>query len=87
MIYMKIYKYKLELKDFQQIPLSYTHKILDVQIQDGSICLWAAIKPGWATSHFPVHIIGTGQELPDRNLQYCGTVQLDGFVWHIFIEY
>lgn len=86
---MKIFKYKLELKPEQTLELPYNHRVLSTQVQGEAICIWVMTSSidlledcGTLTRSFV--IVGTGQDLPIGELKFLNTVQLDGFVWHIF---
>ncbi len=64
-------------------------EILDVQVQDGHITLWALVDiDGGNLTHPPrmFHVIGTGVPFvwdTEVHMQYFGTVQMGGEVWHI----
>ena len=85
----KIYKYTLEITDFQSLALPFNAEILSVQAQNNSICLWAKFKDESETEERYFRIIGTGHEFEEKNpsvenLNFISTVQLNGLVWHIF---
>ena len=67
-----IYKYKLEITDYQKIYLPIGSKILSVANQRESLCLWALVDPdGNFGEHLHhIEIIGTGNPIP--------------IVWHVF---
>lgn len=84
-----IHKVKLEAARVreQTIPLPINARILDIQCQLGDVCLWYAFNPA------EVHLrrmqfttIGTGREYPETVGDYIGTVQDNGYVWHIFVR-
>ncbi len=82
-----IYKYTLDLVDSQVIPMPIGARILNIQVQNGRICLWAIVEIGSRIERRTFVIQGTGNKLckavEDRGY-YMGTVQNNGFVWHIF---
>ena len=86
----KIYKYPLELVDFQTVELPVGAKVLYTEVQNEQICLWALINPESPKIDRNVRIFGTGHDVPDTitERQYYGTVLMQNgqFVWHIFIE-
>jgi hypothetical protein len=84
-----IWKFPLEVTDYQEIKLPVGAKILCVQPQNGKPCLWALVDPNADT--YPVTIVmhGTGHEIHGRhNLDYLGTFQLyaGSLVFHTFQE-
>jgi len=87
-----IYKYELEITDLQEISIPDKAKILTVQLQHGTPCLWCLVNPEMHLR--PYHIVTkvTGRDIEDGfNGEYVGTYQLkcklaDGdFVGHVFI--
>ena len=88
---MKIYKYRLELTDRQTISLPVRAELLDVQIQNGQLCLWAMVEPDAPKTSCEIEIIGTGHEMDHFNEEdlvrhHLATIQTQGgaFVWHVF---
>ena len=61
-------------------------KVLSVQYQGTSLCVWAAVRTGFEVGWRKFSVFGTGQEVPDRYLgwEHVGTVQQGSYVWHIF---
>lgn len=57
---------------------------LTVQMQDGRPCLWMRVPTDvYDYQAHRFYWVGTGQECPFPSA-YVGTVQLDGYVWHLF---
>ena len=88
----KIYKYELEVTDEQIIYMPQNRQILSVSVQNGKICVWAIVDILRVLKPTTFHIYGTGNTMPeiDWNMEdriFYGTVQLNGFVWHIFENY
>ena len=84
----RIFKYNLEVTDFQQFDLPLGAVPLTVQRQDGGICIWAEVDDTEQLSNMlSVWIVGTGNHIPRMPItaRYFGTVQLDGLTWHIYI--
>jgi hypothetical protein len=86
----KIYKYKLETTDVQQIEMPQGAQVLCVQTQDEIPCIWAIVDPNAALKSRTFEIYGTGHdfpknEWPDRR-RYVGTYQLrkGALVFHCF---
>lgn len=82
---MRIYKYFLSLGRRQTLYMPPGAVILTVQLQDQIPTLWAIVNPDEASSEARTFCIyGTGADLPEKAERYIGTVQLNGFVWHVF---
>lgn len=86
-----IYKYPLEIKDgAQTIEFPSAVHLVSVQVQHGQIVMWGVVEddpPEGKDKAFvgEFFVIGTGQPFPtEKVLTHLGTVQLNGFVWHIF---
>lgn len=79
-----IYKYSLDERNSFHLPVDF--KILSVQIQNGSVCVWALVDTEAPTKTVLFPVYGTGHKLPDDPGVYIGTVQDDNFVWHIFMK-
>lgn len=60
----KIFKYELEVKDFQVLKLPRHSELLTVQMQGSHICLWAIVNTdeGIPQSGYQICIVGTGNE-------------------------
>jgi hypothetical protein len=81
-----IFKYPLTLTDHQLIELPKNSECLTVQMQKDVPCLWAVVDRSQPNEVRTIHLVGTGQRMPDGILFYLGTVQDHGFVWHFFLE-
>lgn len=81
-----IYKYKLGFSSQSVVMMPKDSKILDIQIQDNIICLWAIVDPKKELKGRVFQIYGTGHELISglKNKKYITTVQCGSYVWHIF---
>ena len=84
----KIYKYPLDATSVEQtIQMPYDAEILDVQIQNGNLFLWAVVDPDKDNLMRKFCIFGTGWTLPYRfsnRFKHLKTVQDGAFVWHVF---
>ena len=84
----RIYKYKLtSTAEEQRLQLPFDAVILDVQIQNGRLCLWAVVDPDKDNLSRCFRVFGTGWDLPYRfttRYKHLKTVQDGGFVWHVF---
>lgn len=84
-----IWKYKLLLNGSQFIEIPIGAKILDVQIQNYEVCLWALVNPKLEKEKRCFEIFGTGHDICSdmgTSREYVGTFQLrDGaLVFHLF---
>jgi hypothetical protein len=85
---MKIYKYPIEIVDFQKVTLPLNAKILTAQMQGRTLCLWAQVEErNTSTEERSIEVFGTGHPMSQTlNRKYINSVQMaDGaFVWHVF---
>ena len=60
---------------------------LTVQLQDGEPVFWAMVDTPAKLTHMAVTVVFTGHPMPESDDQwtYIGTVQLDGYVRHVFV--
>lgn len=80
-----IFKYSLDVGD-TTLDMPQNAEVLSVQIQYGSITLWAYVVEGLVTEKRKFSVFGTGHHLPDdvETENFVGTVQESSFVWHVF---
>lgn len=86
-----VWKYPLAVTDVQDVPLHDSARILSVQMQGHTLCLWALVNPSLAHNgqSRKVRVVGTGHVEDDMlalAFDFVGTVQDVPFVWHIFAE-
>jgi len=84
---MKVFKYPLELADKIVLKMPENAQMLCVQVQYGSVCLWAAVDPEAPDEKRTIYVRGTGHELGMAAVsKYIGTFQLTGgaLVFHVF---
>jgi hypothetical protein len=92
-----IYRYPLEVTDFQTLRIPSAHTILSVapgraQHREYQLDLWAKVSASDHNSTVAVYILGTGHPFPtyktsgaDLDIGFVGTcVMDDGLVWHVF---
>lgn len=79
-----IHKYILDIQALQTIKMPEDPHILDIQVQDEDIVMWAKVdtEDKYVTHTFAIY--GTGNPMPEYPGLYLATVQLDGFAWHIY---
>ena len=84
---MRIYKYPMVITDKQTILMPKDAVILDIQIQDQQLVLWAIVNPGNEIEIRHFNIYGTGHEIDSEvSKQYIGTYKLfnGDLVFHVF---
>ena len=82
-----IYKYPLQITDFQTVKVPAGASPLTAQMQGDQLCLWAMIDTDVKeTVDAVVKIFGTGNPVElDGEWGYMGSVQQSIFVWHVFV--
>ena len=84
---MRIWKYPLEVADGQNLSLPTGAKILTVQMQGGTPCLWALVDEDMPTTETrAIAIYGTGNPMPTEPGAYIATFRLHGssLLFHAF---
>lgn len=82
-----IYKYLLQMLDYQKISMPSEAIILHVGEQDGDIMVWAMVETDNPIESRHFKIYGTGHIIEENARRYIGTVTMrNSFVWHIFEE-
>ncbi len=79
-----IHKFQLEITDHQELYINHGSVILDAQMQNDKLCLWAIVDNSAPKVSKFFRIYGTGGQDIDQEGAYVATVQEDGFVWHLF---
>lgn len=85
-----IWKYEITPSDFQEIIMPVGAKILDVQTQGDTPCIWALVNPNYTDTEVRIfEVFATGVPIKyDMGVQreYIGTFQLmgGGLVFHLF---
>jgi len=84
---MRIHKYPLTTEE-NTVPLTNCDKVLCVQMQRGTLTLWAQINEDPAlnvTKRARTFVIfPTGDTTKKGSFEYVGTVQDGIFVWHVY---
>lgn len=84
---MRIWKYKLEITDIQEIETPAGGEILTAQLQGDELQLWVMVNENsmYKTTR-KIAIYGTGNPVPEPYGKYISTFQLhDGaLVFHVF---
>jgi hypothetical protein len=84
-----IYKYPVPFHIGHAIPLELSRgaKILSVQIQGDTLCLWAMVDPSLPTETETIRIIPTGEPIDPTlavMIDHLATIQIGPYVWHVF---
>ena len=84
---MKIFKYVIPFARSQFVTMPIGAQVLSTGAQNGDIVVWAKVNPDAQTTARHFLIYGTGWEFDNLDrYRYLGTVQIEGFVLHIFME-
>ena len=87
---MKIYKYELDITDYQNIDVGGAMPtILSVKEQDGKLMMWVQLEEDYpGTFNLDIDIIGTGNPYEPRlQSEFVDTVIMtSGMEWHIFAK-
>jgi len=83
-----IWKYELKIEGLQNIIMPIGAKILSVQIQNETPCLWALVNPEEKdTDARNIETFGTGHTVcydSGVTRDFIGTYQTRGLVFHVF---
>jgi hypothetical protein len=86
---MRVYKFPIPVEDSGRIEMPKGAKILKIQVQHGTPCMWALVDSKAPKEMREFRIVGTGQHIelsPYLELTYIGTFQVNGghLVFHVF---
>ena len=83
-----IWKYQLEVEDFQSIEMPKDSQILTLKVQNGIPCLWVLCIPMNEKEKKDIVMYGTGHDIAtaDEPLSYIGTYQIQNgdLIFHVF---
>lgn len=83
----RIYKYKLESQDVQDIKLPLGAKILSVGMQGEEATMWALVDPEAPTEFTKIYIVGTGQPADHvEGLTFVGHLRMGSFEFFVFAD-
>ena len=86
---LTIWKYELR-PDGATVGIPEGFKVLDVQVQHKTVCVWALVDPEAEQVSTTFRVYGTGHDLPPEvaAMEYVGTFQLHGgsLVFHVFMS-
>ena len=82
-----IWKFSLDLQEYSEIEMPQGATVLTVQVQHGTIRLWAIVDTEAPKQPRMFQVCGTGASMLENvERSYIGTVQLQGgrYIFHIF---
>lgn len=79
-----IWKYPLEIATDVRLQMPAGARLLTVQIQNETPCLWAVVDPRAEKELRVFSWYGTGHEHSSIPCTHIGTVQLGALVFHLF---
>lgn len=82
-----IWKFPFDVDDRVGIDMPKGAKLLAVQLQGDTPCLWAEVDPGAKKESRLFAVFGTGNQMPREmgySDVYVGTFQEGPFVWHLY---
>lgn len=69
----------------QTVELPMDFRILHIDKQEGVPCIWYECDSETPTKKVDIYCFGTGYRMDNLPwMEYIGTVQFDGFVWHFY---
>lgn len=83
----KIFKYRVPFQDFTEVSMPKGAKIIAVQNQDESLCIWAEVNPDAPNERRFFHVYGTGHVMHEECEEtYLGTAQFQRgeLVFHLY---
>lgn len=90
---LTIYKYHINEGIIEQnIKMPETAKILKVGLDPKGVpSIWAVVDTDTPPKERTLYVVPTGDNLkyyfaPEENVIYLDTIQIDKFIWHIFIK-
>lgn len=84
---MVIWKYELQITDYQDIHVPEGARLLSIHNQHDVLCIWVYCDPERKTETWTFQIFGTGQTIDPHEgygMAFVGTVVMGLFVWHVF---
>ena len=82
----KIFKYELKVIAKQTLELPKDASIFGyLQVQNNLPVLWAVVDATEPIKTYTIEMRGTGWDFDIEPIDFLGTVQIGGLVWHYFI--
>jgi hypothetical protein len=82
-----VWKFPLEITDEQEIDIPAHAQLLDAQMQNGQLCLWALCNVNNPSVKRKIFIFGTGHKIDFSEVgSYVSTFQMENgeLVFHVF---
>ena len=81
-----VYKYDVSIEDHFELELPLDARILSVQMQRGTLKLWALVDPTMPLETRKFRTAGTGHPIDEVMGEHISTFQVDGgnFIFHVF---
>lgn len=79
-----IWKYPFQIDDEFEIEMPEGAQVLTAQVQGSTPCLWVLVNPEAPKTKRKFFVYGTGHEIIEEGIAYIGSIQMNGFVWHVF---
>jgi hypothetical protein len=83
----EIWKYSIPDKDFFEVTMPVGSKVLTVQVQRDTACIWVLVNPIKPKETRRFRLAGTGHDIkPQDTKKYIGTFQqhVGTFAYHLF---
>jgi hypothetical protein len=81
---LTVRKYPFTVDDRVEIAMPAGARILKVECQGETPCVWALVNPDRPLERRRFRIVGTGMEILDDLGRHIATFQHGRFVWHVF---
>ncbi len=81
-----IWKFPIPPRQYFKLEMPRGARIIAVQTQDGAPNMWAEVQPDQPSEVRSFLGVETGNLIPETNLEYVGTCQLNGgtYVFHLY---
>lgn len=81
-----IFKYPIQITDYQVIQIPEWSKILHVGLDPNGVpCVWARVITTNKLINQEIWIFGTGNPVDDEWKDHQGTFIQNNFVWHVYM--
>lgn len=87
---MTIWKFELKKERTQLVKMPEKSEIMDIQIQNGKLVMWALVDTASRENEVKINMYGTGWNIHNSATikdEYLATIQDGEFVWHFFMNY
>lgn len=87
---MTIWKFELKKERTQLVKIPEKSEIMDIQIQNGKLAMWALVDTKSKEIDIKINMYGTGWNIHNSAIikdEYLATVQDGEFVWHFFMNH